>query len=293
MATFTADTSMVIKFIFLAIILTQNLYAQTGIQEIISKYPKQHQEILQRLEEDETIDGEKISQDLKKMYFEEYLKTSNAFLESDVLDSENELLKNILENLEHNEEEVEQISEKIISHKKIIENKKFRFKKFLDVQFISWQREISLKSNADKNSIILTNQAICVGGGLVRSNAYFFYGIDSCLFSGSGDTKEKNSPPSYKESNIPLWGIKNSILSGLKTSSAGAEIGLKLSSLLNFQELQNPTNSGYKLKQDNQNLFFTSLFIKIPLDNFIVQSEIGFFLDQDSTYFSVGFGRKF
>ncbi len=288
MVTFTSNTLMAMKIIFILFCLSQNLWASSWSEEIQHKYPKEHEEIIQLLTEEEELDVEKYPQDLKQIYFDHYSKIAQDFVKTGVLNPDHQTLRNILENLEFKEEETEKTSEGIIAYQKELEKRVFRNDLFLGLQFISWQREVSLNSATDNNQIVVTNRALCLGGGVTRSNASYFYGIDSCAFLGSGDTKEKNSPPNYKESNIPNWGIKTSLQAGIVTSSTGAKLGPKLSSFFNNQKLQNAANSGYRLKPEEKNLFLASLFIKVPLKKLAVQTEIGTFLDQDSTYFSLG-----
>ncbi|MCM2348370.1 MAG: hypothetical protein NDI69_00020 [Bacteriovoracaceae bacterium] len=283
---------MAIKFITLLILVTSSFYASASLNEIKHRYNEEHQKILNEVEEEE-LDPEDYSLELKELYFQTYQTEANLFLKNDQFEQSTTQLQSILEAFEYKEDEVSKISEKIEAHQKELQQKKFQKNYSLEINYLSWQREIDIKSPTIKNKIIVTNQATCLGGGLHFSNAYYVYGVEGCLLTGTGDTKEKKSPPKYKESDIPLWGIKTSLNAGMIVSTAGAQLGVKLPLLYSIQNLKNPPDNTFKLKEDHKILFFPTLYTRLPLGTFFIQSEIGPFLDQSNTLYSIGAGFTF
>lgn len=293
MASSITDTYMAIKLAFILILLSTKLGAQTAWDEITEKYSSTHQEIIKIVEEEEDLESDEYPESLKSLYYKAYEEAVNNFIQTDHISDNTNLLQSILESLEYKEDEVSQLADEVEAHKKELVKKKYKGSYFLDANFLSWQREIELKSSLHKSKIILTNQAYCLGGGYKIKNAYYAFKADGCLFSGTGDSKEKKSPPFYKESNVPNFGGRLSLNAGLVVSSSGAEIGLKLPLLFVNQDIKSPSNSSYQLKEENDFHFIPSLYSAWPLGKYFVQTEIGTFLDQSSTFYALGLGFTF
>lgn len=276
-------------------LLSFSVFGATSEDLILQKYAKPHREILRLIEEEETIDSDEYSDELKELYFKALNERADIILQSDskIEDPAYNQYRTILTELEYMETEADEIHEKVTAHLKELEKRTFSMKKRVFADFISWQRGIDLNSSTAKNTIILTNSGLCLGGGVSFENDYFTYGADGCFFYGSGHAKEKKTPPQYKESHIAMSGVKASLSAGAFVSSARAEIGFKLPVLYNVQDLKNPPGGSWKLDDDSDLLVMASLYSRWPFEKFDLHTEFGTFLDQSSIFYSLGIGYKF
>lgn len=279
------------KYLVIFLFISTSTMAQS-LEEAKSRYPKEHQEIIEVIQDDDFLDPEDYETELKEIYFSALNKKVEKLKKSGIEDKDIPLLLTILESLEYKEQEVMNIGREINNYKKMLIAKKWNKEFQLGASFISFQRHITLKSPSQKQKLINTAKASCVGGGITYKNSFWSLQTHGCVLIGESNLKEKKGLPQYKESAVPLWGAKLSQRFGMVVSSSGAELGISIPLIFTDQSLKNPP-SAYKIKDDNSFTFAPALYGKWALGNLFLDTEIGQFTDQSNTYYSIGIGVKF
>lgn len=257
-----------------------------------NKYPAKHAEIIQLLEEEEFLEVDEYNDELKEIYFKALQNKVKEFKKTDKADSELTLLQSILEGLEYQEDEVRALSAEVEAHQKHLINKKWNKGYESSVGFVSFQRHVDLKSSTNKQKLINTAKASCFGAGLNIKNSYWSLTTHGCFLVGNSNIKEKKGSPQYKESAVPLWGAKLTQRFGMIVSSSGAEIGLAIPFIFQSQNLKSP-GANYKVVDDKNFMVAPALYGRWALEKLYFDTEIGQFMDQSNTYYSLSVGYKF
>ncbi|MFA5582577.1 MAG: hypothetical protein WDA09_00050 [Bacteriovoracaceae bacterium] len=279
------------KYLVILLIFSTSTLARS-LEDAQNKYPKEHQEIIEVIQNDDFLEPEDYETELKEIYFSALNEKVKNFKKSGIEDKDIPLLVSILESLEYKEQEVMTIGREISDYKKMLIAKKWNREFHLNASFISFQRHITLKSPSQKQKLINTAKASCLGGGFSYKNSFWSLQTEGCFLIGESNLKEKKGSPQYKESAVPLWGAKLTQRFGMVVSSSGAELGLSIPLIFTSQNLKNPPGS-YKVKDDNSFTFAPALYGKWALGKLFLATEIGQFTDQSNTYYSIGIGAKF
>ncbi|MFA7614699.1 MAG: hypothetical protein WCY48_10725 [Candidatus Caldatribacteriota bacterium] len=279
------------KYFFVFILLTSNLWAES-LELAQRKYPQEHKEIVELIENEDFLESDEYSDELKEIYFNAFVNKLEEFKRTEKSDHEIPLLLNILEGLEYKEDEVASLVESFEKRQKHIIAKRWVKDFDLGISFTSFQRHIDLESPSDKQKLINTTKASCFGGGLNIKNQYWSLTTHGCFMIGNSNIKEREGSPQYKESSVPLWGIKVSQRMGKIVSSTRSELGISLPVIYYNQDLKNPSGS-YKVKDDKSFIVAPAIYGRWALGKLVFDTEIGQFLDQSNTYYSLSFGVKF
>lgn len=257
-----------------------------------TKFPTKHAEIIQLLEEEEFLDSDQYDDELKEIYLKAYQNKVDKFKKTDETDSELTLLQNILEGLEYQEDKVRELLSEVEAHQKHLIAKKWSKGYESSVGLVSFQRHVDLKSTTNKQKLINTAKASCIGGGFNIKNSYWSLTTHGCFLVGNSNIKEKSGTPQYKESAVPLWGAKLTQRFGMIVSSTGSELGLAIPFIFHSQDLKNP-GASYKVVDDKNFIVAPSLYGRWALGKLYFDTEIGQFIDQSNTYYSLNIGYKF
>lgn len=284
-------------------------YQEAGVlymRIIKHEYAKPHQELLKSIKKQETIDGESFPTTIKMLYWKAFFSYGNQILtlkDEKSLEQKNfanfNTLRKILEGLEYKEGKVDALNDKVITHIKSLEDKVYRFSKSVFLDFISWQRTVDFTSASASNKLVITNKGLCLGGELNYENKHFRFFADGCFLAGSGEVQSQNSTPAYQQSRNDVVGSKISLGLGKIVSSSGAEVGFKVPVLVTPQELKEPPNDNpsclgsCKIEQPPTLTVIISLYTRWHFKNFFIQTELGKFVNQDTTMWSLGTGYKF
>lgn len=195
--------------------------------------------------------------------------------------------------LKYKEDESEELSNKVENHIKELQNKTYHKTSFVFIDWISWQREADLKSATAKNTLILTNRGLCAGGGWGVENSSYHAFVDGCFVYAEGNVSQTKNNLTYKQSNISTYGLKASIAAGKYISSKKAEVGFKIPLLYAPQSLENPSQPGVSVDDPKPFSAMASVYGRWPVNQWYFQTEFGWFLDQDVSWWSLGAGYKF
>ncbi len=299
MDVFIADTYMVIKIIFLLFLTSFVCWAQ---EQIPADLKKENTKLLKAIEED-SVKPEKFSDEIKGFYWQSYKTLGDEILSKDKIDStvkstQDKMLKlkEPLVALEFQEEETDEYEEKVNTHLKLLNDKIYGKTFSIFIDYISWQNDATLKTASGDSELIITNHGFCAGGSWGYKNAFYHAFLDGCLLQGYGNVGSEKRSVTYKQSNVPSYGLKASLGAGMTVSSLGAEVGLKLPILYTIQSLDDPnqvTFPGSKVEEGSPLRPLASLYSRWPFEKWFVETEFAHALDKDLTFWGVGLGRKF
>ncbi|MGE3609242.1 MAG: hypothetical protein AB7I27_06605 [Bacteriovoracaceae bacterium] len=211
--------------------------------------------------------------------------------------AEKEQFENLKDELgNYKEAQVEELNEKVSTHLKNLQQLVFHRTKAVFIDFISWQRELTLKGPDSKSTLIVTNRGWCGGGLLGQSNQYYHYFVDGCFLFGEANVSSEKRNVTYKEGNIPTWGAKLSPGVGMFVSSTKVEFGFKLPIMYVNQTFSKPNQSqfsGYKVREDSPLSVMGSIYARWPFQEFFFQSEFAKIIGNDLVLYSLGLGMKF
>jgi hypothetical protein len=273
------------------------------INLIKKHYFEKHQLISKAIKNGESLDADSFPEELKLLYWKIFQNYSHLI--KDVKKDFPELrkdfthfsrFKNILGLLEFREGKVDKEGDEVVAHLKSLEDKVYKITKRVFVDYISWQRQVTLNMPSGQSALIITNKGVCSGGEIGYENSLYHFFADACVLYGSGGVGSVNSNPNYQQSNVPAYGIKSSIGAGLFVSSNKTEIGFKIPMLYSVQSLTNPPQDkfpGYKVNEGTPYSLIASLYSRWPFGAWFFQTEFGKYIDQDSVLWSLGGGYKF
>ena len=276
----------------LIFILICSTAAAHSLSEAERRFPQEHSQILDIVKQDDFLEPDEYSNELKEIYFNAYKINVKKVKEGDIGDEKLPLLQAIVEGLEYKEDEVQQIMTDLEHHQKLILKRQWHKNFEATISLVSFQRHIDLSSPSRTQKLISTSKASCLGGGLSFKNSFWSLTSHGCVLFGNSNIKEKKATPLYKESSVPLWGAKITQRAGMIVSSSGSELGLSLPIILYYSDLKNPSGN-YKVKDDKKFTVAPALYGKWALGKLFLDTEIGQFIDQSNTYYSIGLGFKF
>lgn len=291
---------------FFLIVFVSNAWAQTELElmdQINKKHKKENTRLLKAMEAEDEIDSEKYSDELKDIYWKFYESQSGRILDAKKLSDKVKALqeeflkkKGPLVALEHNEDEADKLEEKVVAHMKLLHDKIYHKNKYVFIDYVSWQREASIKSATARTPLIITSHGVCAGGGWGYQNAFYHVFLDGCFMYGYGNVGAEVSSLTYKQSNIPTYGFKASVGAGMIVSSLGAEVGLKLPVLYSHLELDRPDQNkfpGYKVDEETPFMPMASLYSRWPVQKWFIQTEFAKVIGKDLTLWALGAGHTF
>lgn len=294
---------MVMKYFLLICFITINTWAQSDPAISGKKLQKENDRLMKAVEEDDEIDPEKYSQEIKDYHWQNVQTRGKRLLKaeklSDELKAEQEAFstaKEPLGALEYQEDEADKLEERVATHIKLLNDKIYHKSKFVFIDWVSWQREANIKSASSKSNLIITNHGFCAGGGWGYKSAFYHIFADGCLMYGFGNVGATVNSVTYKQSNIPTYGAKASAGAGMIVSSLGAEVGLKLPLLYNHVSLDTPdqtTFPGTKVNEESDFYPMISLYSRWPVQKWFVETEFARVIGHDLTYWGLGFGHTF
>lgn len=290
---------MAVKIFISLVIFSTTVCGQTDLPRNLQK---ENARMMQALEED-NVDAEKISKKLKDWYWAAYMSSAEDILKTDKL-NENVIkeqqkfqkLKEPLVGMEHKEDEADELEEKVNTHVKLLNDKIYHIRYDVFIEYMTWQQSAEFKSPSRKSPLIITNHGLCAGGTYGYRNAFYHGFIDGCLFQGYGNIGSVKPDITYRQSNVPVYGMKASLGGGMIVSSKGAEVGLKIPLLYNHQPLDNPNQASFPNSEAEENsplLIMGSIYARWPVDSWFVQTEFSKVFDQELTQWGVGLGYKF
>jgi hypothetical protein len=175
-----------------------------------------------------------------------------------------------------------------------IKNSVMGFSSFLKAGFISWQRNLILKKNDNtkESDLVLTNSGLCMGGGTTYGNYNYNYLLDWCFVAGFGTISDNGGDlGKYQQGSIPVFGAAVSPGFSLLFSKKKTELGFKIPMYFLAQELEEP--SGFSFEEKGNFFVLGSIFSRWHLDTYFFEVEFSKFIDQDSSMWQFGIGRKF
>lgn len=269
-------------------------------------YLQEHKTILRAVKDGESLDADSYEKRLMITYWNVYKNYGHHILtfnkrtpSLDATLKHFSFVKNILEQLEFREGQVDRLNDKILAHLKYLDDKIFHFTKRVFFEYLTWQSDVDLTINGVKNPLVITNKGYCAGGELGFENNFYHFFADACVLMANGTIQSQNTVPVYLQSNIPIRGIKTSIGAGKIVSYTRSEIGFKLPVMLAPQDLTDPPANdpacefGCKVDQPPAFSVMASLYSRWSFNKWYFQTEFGKFIDQDSIMWSLGTGYKF
>lgn len=200
-------------------------------------------------------------------------------------------LKRDLEDMEYKENETYALSSSVEAHvrdlKKDVLQKQYDF----GLSYLSFQKEIDFKNNLGKSKLILTSNVLCAGGSYGVANEKYHYWLDACALYGKTNVGNESNTTTFQQDNIDTYGLKLSPAIGIFTSSNKSEVGFKTPLLYSHQTLSRPT--GTPLREGSDFQLLGSFYFRFPVKKLFFQMELGKFLSQDVTLWSLGTGYRF
>lgn len=261
---------MVIKILILFILISASAFARTDQKQALWENVKKSGK--------EILSAEKFSPELKAKQ-EEFLKQ-----------------KETLSELEYQEEEADQLEERVNAHMKFLSERTYHQHYGFFLDWVSWQREASLRSPTEKLPLIVTNQGWCAGGFWGYKSAIYRTFLDGCLLEAWGNVGAEANNATYQQSNVAGHGFKASLGGGRVISPLGAELGLKIPLLYFNQSLDTPDPvhfPGYKIQENEKLSGMISLYSRWPVNKWFVQTEFARILGRDLSFWSIGAGYEF
>jgi hypothetical protein len=196
-----------------------------------------------------------------------------------------------LEDVGYKENEAEEMNQKSEAYVKGLEKKEESIGAFVFLDYLTWQKEVDLKSSTSKNKLIVTNKALCAGGTWVKEYSSFNTFIDGCFFYGKGNIATEKNTIVYDQQDISLYGVKISVGAGKFVSPGKAELGFKIPIMYTNQDFTAP--SGFSLDEGSSFSALASMYLRFPYRSWHFQTEFAKFLSDDTTLWGLGIGYKF
>jgi hypothetical protein len=157
--------------------------------------------------------------------------------------------------------------------------------------WLNWQEEGLIKAGGFKNRLIITNRALCAGGGYSYNQEFYRLFVEACLFSGKGNAGSEKNSITYNQSDISLYGVKAALGAGRFVSTIHTEIGFKLPMMYVNQTFNHPPSGDVTAPPST--MLMASLYSRWPFEKWFVQTEFSKFIGNDLTLFSLGGGYEF
>lgn len=274
-----------------------------NIRLVKKHYGRQHNRLLAAIKRGDTIDGDDYPEALKVLYWNLFTSYGQILKgydhDSSLVEKDNKyftLFSKLLSELEFREGKVDKYNDTIIAHRQYLTNKIYHFKKSWSVQYVSWQQDATLKhATAGEGSLIITNKGLCAGGDMGYENYRWHFYVDGCFLYGSGGVKNNDQDliDNYQQSNVPAYGFKGGPGASLIVSSSRSRIGLRIPMIYSVQKLTTPTDPGYSVDQGPAFAFIGSLYSRWQFDKWYFQTEFGKYIQQEQTFWGLGFGKEF
>lgn len=274
-----------------------------NVRLINEKFRQQHRSLLISIKNKKSIDGDKFKPIHKNLYWNIYSNYAELIKgyskHTKALDKDHKHFKafqKILSELEYKEGEADRLSDRIAAHLTYLNDSIYRFSSSWTVKYISWQRGAVLTDLLDGTTtrLILTNRGNCLGGDVgVENNFYHFY-MDGCLLLGAGGVSSYGTPDlTYRQANVPAFGLKLGPGASLIVSSTKARIGFRMPFIYTLQQLTQPNSPGYKLSAGGVFGLFGALYSRWHFNQWYFDTEFGKNILNEDNYWSLGLGRTF
>ncbi len=274
-----------------------------NIRLVKKYYANQHQKLISSIERGDTIDGDKYPEALKVLYWDLFTSYGEILKgyehDSELVEKDNKyfnLFSKILSELEFRENKVDKYNDLIMAHRQYLTNKIYKFKSSWSFQYVTWQQDATLKSTVTggKAGLIITNKGICAGGDMGYENYLYHFYVDGCILYGAGGVKNNDQDliENYQQANIPAYGIKGGPGASLIVSSSKSRIGIKVPMIYSVQKLTTP-KSGFSVDQGPSLAFTVALYSRWQFNKWYFQTEFGKYVQQEQTFWGLGFGKEF
>lgn len=200
-------------------------------------------------------------------------------------------IKKELEDREYQENETYNLSTRVEAYVKDLKEDVLQKQYELGLSYLSFQKEMDFKNNLGKSKLILTSNVLCAGGSYGVANEKYHYWLDACAFYGKTNVGNESNTTTFQQDNIDTYGLKLSPAFGIFTSSNKSEVGFKTPLLYSHQTLSRPT--GTTLREGSDFQLLGSFYFRFPVKKLFFQMELGKFLSQDVTLWSLGTGYRF
>ncbi len=271
-----------------------------NVRIIKKEYGKLHKAILSDMKQGNTIDADAYPKSLKIIYWNlmnDYGRIMQGYKDVQEVNAKDRQhyasFSKLLSELEFREKEVDKLNDEITAHIQYLENKVYKFTFGFNLQYLSWQQVSTLEGPTTSTSLIVTNRGYCAGVEAGVENYRYHYYVDACLMLGSGGVSSTGSAINYQQSNIPAYGVKGGPGISMIVSSSRSRIGIKLPVIYNIQELSQPRNAGYSVKEESPVSFVATLYSRWQFEKFFLQTEFGQYVQKDQTLWSLGIGKSF
>ncbi|MBC7458481.1 MAG: hypothetical protein H7235_09395 [Bdellovibrionaceae bacterium] len=265
------------------------------------QYAKENRFILDQIKQKKSLDGKTYPPELLGLYFGLYQDLSNYILNTDSLKLKQRtipnynLVKNILQKLEHEEGKVDKLTDTVDKHLNLQEQKKYALTKAFSIKMLSWQARSSFMVATFKTDIIITNAGFCLGGDVGYENIYFRYFASGCALIGQG-VVQAESAVTYRQSGLALNGFIAAIGTSLKVSASGSELGLSLPVMFSNQKLTEPPtdtpecSAGCTVEALSTINYGLVMHGKWNFEKLYFLTEYGRYLKNDTSLFALGIG---
>lgn len=264
-------------------------------------FPKEHVRLLRDVRDSNTIDPDEYSKSQKLIYwilFTDYVQILSRATDRSQVNQKDlkymQMFSKLLEGLEFRESKVDRLNTKINNHLQYLEDKVYHFEGSLFLNYMTWQRDVSLENATSKSTLLVTNKGYCLGGDAGISNYRFHFFMDGCFMLGSGGVSNTNPPPEYEQSNVRVMGLKAGPGASIIVSDSRSRLGIKFPFIYNIQRFQNPpSGTGYTVEELNPLSIMATLYSRFQFGKWYLQTEFGKYINEERSVWALGFGKEF
>ena len=273
------------------------------VAKIITKdHRADHAKIRKHIAKKETLDADDYPKSLPVLYwylFNDYAqlllsyKSLSPQIEKDKIYYNT--FRNILSELEFREGKVERLNDKVVSHLQYLEDKVYKISASWNLQYVSWQHSATLLRNSTgaKTGLILTNQGYCLGGDVGIENGFYHFNLDGCLLVGAGGVSAYGDPNITYQQKVPAVGLKVGPTASMIVSSSKSRIGIGLPLIYTSQNLTQPEDTDYKVKDGSPISMLATINSRWQFDRWYLRIEFGQYFAKQESFWGLGFGRTF
>lgn len=265
--------------------------------ELYSQYPREMMTLRNAVSESREVDSKQFSSVFQESLFRAYVAQADRILRTrnykDLTPKDREeaqFSKSALEKLEHQEKQVDDLSDRVRGHLTQLESRVYRTRKRISLEVISWQSEATLKGPFENTGLLTTNLGFCPGFGVSYENRFWAFSADFSGIYGSGGVSAVQGLVTYQQSSVPAFGGKVSLGAAKVVASSGSELGIRGSVLYIRQSLTEPPTAGYTIEQDKALTGTVSLFSRWRLGRTYFQTDFGRHIGRSATLYSFGLG---
>ncbi len=248
----------------------------------------------------EEIKVSDFSPEYKELLYKLYQGYASKIIDSKSLDSgvtkntpQFEFFKKALGKLEYREDDVDSTSDRVRTHLTHLEEKKYRLRWRLFLNYMSWQSQAALVGPFETTNLLTTNLGLCPGFGMSLENRFWALSLDLSGLYGSGGVSAVQGLVEYQQSQVPALGGRFAIGGGRIVSASGSEVGLRGSLLFVRQNLTKPSDNQYNVTQDKILSYTVSVFSRWRFNRFYLETDFGRTIARPSTLWSIGLGTIF